>query len=193
MLICNTFWFVFVDTFTTTRNLATASMAILSKVKFATEALYVAGVLKVLFNLLLQLIAVLLVMIFFDIRFEWQVFAVILPVLGLILAGTALGFLVLPFVTLVKDLNNLIVTLVGLWFFATPIIYPVNLEGALGAIAKYNPMTPLIITAKQCITGDSFTMLPQCFLVMAVFLTLSLFGLVLQRLALPILVERMNA
>jgi len=161
MLICNTFWFVFVDMFTATRGLAVTSMAILSKVKFAVEALYLAGVWKGLFNLMLQSIAIILVMIFWKIPVDIHILFLPLPIFSLILAGTALGFILMPFVTLIKDLNSLVVTVVGLWFFVTPIIYPPETEGLIGVIAQHNPITPLIVPAKQCITGDAFTMIPQ--------------------------------
>ncbi|MEM1156933.1 MAG: hypothetical protein AAGH72_01640 [Verrucomicrobiota bacterium] len=193
MLICNTFWFVFVDTFTATRGLATTSMAILSKVRFAVEALYLAGVWRVLFNFGLQCIAIALVMIFWKIPLHNLVVFLPVAIFSLVLAGTALGFLLMPLVTLVKDLNNLVVTLVSLWFFITPIIYPPETEGLIGVFAAYNPITPLVVTAKQCMTATEFTMLPQFIMVTVVFTVLAILGLILQRIALPILVERMNA
>ncbi len=54
-------------------------------------------------------------------------------------------------------------------------------------------MTSLVKTTRELIAGETLTLLPQFFTVMALTVVLVLAGLVLVRVAMPLIIERWSA
>lgn len=79
-------------------------------------------------------------------------YLLLFPVIVLCLIGIALGLglIVSSCTTKYKDLNNIFGTVVSLWMYATPIVYPLSYvtNPTLHRIMLYNPMTPLVETFK---------------------------------------------
>lgn len=42
----------------------------------------------------------------------------------------------------------------------TPVVYPARTEGLAGWLATWNPISPLITTARECLTAQPLTLLP---------------------------------
>lgn len=89
-------------------------------------------------------------------------YALLFPVLVVMLAGLALGFgiIVSAFTTKYRDLQVLFTFIVSLWMYATPIVYPLSLtEGRilfglpLRAVMSLNPVTPVLETFKYGFLG----------------------------------------
>ncbi len=84
-------------------------------------------------------------------------YALLFPVLVLMMAGMALGFgiIISSMTTKYHDLSILFEFFVQLWMYATPIVYPLSQVGdkeyfgiSLVTVMKLNPVTPVIETFK---------------------------------------------
>ena len=59
--------------------------------------------------------------------------------------------------------------------------------------AALNPATPFVVTIRELLTGGEPSMLPQFFVMTGVTLVLLFAGLVLYRVSMPHVIERMSA
>lgn len=89
-------------------------------------------------------------------------YALLLPLLVVVLAGLALGFgiIISSLTTKYRDLQILFTFIVQLWMYATPIVYPLSqVRGKIvmgidfATIMSLNPVTPIIETFKYGFLG----------------------------------------
>lgn len=109
-----------------------------------------------LFRFSIQLTMFILVYLFFVLAKgvhlvpNWHL--LLFPVLVLMMAGLAvgLGLIITSLTTKYRDLNNIFGTIVSLWMYATPIVYPLSYvtNPTLHRIMVLNPMTSIIETFK---------------------------------------------
>jgi len=90
-----------------------------------------------------------------DLRPNWTL--LLFPVLVMMLGGHALGLglVVTSLTTKYRDLRNFFGTFVGLWMYATPIVYPMSAvtNQTLKSIMNVNPITPIIEAFKYGALG----------------------------------------
>ena len=86
-----------------------------------------------------------------------NLYALLLPVLVLLLAGLALGFGVLfsSLTTKYRDLQLLLTYFVSLWMYATPVVWPLSTitNPKLHLVMSLNPLTPLVEAFKYGFLG----------------------------------------
>jgi lipopolysaccharide transport system permease protein len=144
-------------------NSVLGNSALVKKVYFPREVLPLSSVLSSLLNFVLSLPVMLLVMAVVQLfamgrlNFSWT-FAY-LPVLMIIqtvlLAGLALflGAVAVFF----RDIVHLVGIAVNIWFFLTPVIYPLNTLGdglAVRLIRWFNPMASLVEFYREILYGS---------------------------------------
>jgi lipopolysaccharide transport system permease protein len=113
-------------------------------------------------------------------------------VAALMSAGFAIGLALLPISSLYGDVSRVIPIVSGFWMLLTPVVYPPRTEGLAGWLATWNPVSPLIITARETLTAQSLSMLGPFFVVFACSLVVIFLGLVGFRIAMPHLIARMG-
>ena len=74
----------------------------------------------------------------------------------------------------------------------TPVVYSPPSTGMLSIITKLNPVSPLIVTAREWLAVGTSSQLFPAMIVFIATLILLFTGWILYRLAMPILVERMG-
>jgi lipopolysaccharide transport system permease protein len=57
-----------------------------------------------------------------------------------------------PLGALYQDVGRGLTVLVSVWFFLTPVVYPVPTEGTLSWLVRLNPVTPLLVTTRELAT-----------------------------------------
>jgi lipopolysaccharide transport system permease protein len=111
----------------------------------------------------------------------------------LILVGTAIGLLITPVGMLYTDVGRAVPLLMQFLMYLTPVVFPMPKEGWAATLFQINPLTPLILTARDWLTGLSPEYLGYFVAVNAVAFVLLMLVWVAYRLAMPILIERMSA
>jgi len=106
---------------------------------------------------------------------------VLLPLYILMLAGLGMGFgiIISSMTTKYRDIKILFSFVVGLWMYATPIVYPLSMvpEGKLRTLMLLNPVTPIIEGFKYSTLGQGFFSwigLAYSFIFMCVLLTIGM-------------------
>lgn len=159
-------WQYFAECLTKTSNTFVNNAGIFGKVYFPRLATPIADVLSNLLRFGIQLGFFLLVYAVYalignhEASFNW--YALLFPVLVLMMAGLALGFgiLISSMTTKYRDLQVLFSFIVQLWMYATPIVYPLSQTKSMfwngipvHKLMCINPVTPVIETFKYGFLG----------------------------------------
>ena len=160
-------WNYFSECLTKTSNTFVANAGIFGKVYFPRLVMPMATVTSNLLRLGIQFSFFVIVFIVYAIvdptctaHLTW--YALLLPVLIVLLAGLALGFgtIFSSLTTKYRDLQVLLSFLVQLWMYATPIVYPLSQTGSMRFMGVpvhtfmcLNPVTPIIETFKYGFLG----------------------------------------
>jgi len=169
-----------------------AGQSIFMKLKVPPEAFILAGMSKIVFELLIRMIV--LVPVFMALKIvpasTFWLFPVGLAAAGLI--GAAIGFLMIPLGSLYSDVSRLVGTVISFGMYLTPVVYPPPTSGWASTIIQWNPMTAVVMVTRDWLTlGHSTFLLP--FLVTTMIAAIVLFaGILAFRVVLPHLIERMG-
>jgi lipopolysaccharide transport system permease protein len=180
-------WNYFSESLTKTSDTFLTNQAIFGKVYFPRLIAPLSVTITGLIKMLIQLILFIAVYIYFLINgadIIPNIYALLFPILILILAGLGLGFgiIISSMTTKYRDLKFLIAFAVQLWMYATPVIYPLSVMQ--GQYSKYmwliqaNPVTAVMETFKYGFLGQgtfSWFALGYSFLFMLIVLFTGIF------------------
>ncbi len=192
VLIGTTLWQVFTDSVNAPLKATMNAKSYLVKIFFPREALILASFFSVLFNVLIRSILIIGVFVYYKIPIHWQILFSPIGILFLILLGMAIGILVTPIGMLYSDISTALPIILQLIFFATPIVYnpPDNFPFSL--VRTINPISPILVTTREFLTIGSTENLALFIIFSAFSLLLGIFSLVLFRISLPIIIERLG-
>ena len=135
-------WTAFTSAITSATTAIVVNGHLIRKVKFPIEFLPLTSVLAALVNLVPSFAVLLVFALFYGQPLGPPLIA--LPVLLLLQAIFTVGiaFAVAALTVYFRDLEHLVSIALTVWFFATPIIYPLSLfEGKrIGVLLQFNPM-----------------------------------------------------
>lgn len=185
-------WQTFVESMQSPLTAVTKAKPMLAKINFPREAILMAGMYMVGFNFLIRMVLLVAVMA------AWQVVPgptlALFPLmmLGLLLCGFAIGLALVPIGGLYGDVTRAIPIVASFWMLLTPVVYPARETGLAGLLATWNPISPLVTTARATLTGTPLDQLPLALVVTLVALCITLLGLFAFRLIMPHLIVRMG-
>lgn len=186
-------WAIFMDALNAPLQQTIAAKGMLSKLNFPREALIISGVYQTLFNASIKIVLLFGVFLFMGILPGWNLLLFPLGILSIIMVGTAFGLLITPVGTLYTDIGRALPLLMQFMMYVTPVVFPMPKEGWAATVFALNPLTPLILTTRDWLTGQP----PEYggyFIAVNVSGAVLLLGVwVVYRLAMPILIERMSA
>lgn len=186
-------WQTFVDACTGPVQAVILAKPMLSRVNFPREAIILAKLGEVGFNFGIKLILIVALFLYFRVPVSWTVILAPVALIHLILLGTLVGILLAPIGVLYQDVSKSLNMIMGFWLFLTPVIYPVPTEGTFGMLVSLNPVTPLLVTARELATVGVLSEATNFWVVSG----LTLVGLLLTwigfRIAMPYVVERVTS
>lgn len=179
-------WQYFNDCLTKTSSTFTANAGIFGKVYFPRMIVPISTVISNLLRFAIQFGLFLVVYAIYQlfiipgqIHTNW--YALLLPVLVLMLAGLALGFGILfsSMTTKYRDMTLLLDYFVRLWMYATPVIYPLSTitNEKLRFVMSLNPLTGIVEAFKYGMLGEgqfSWGLLGYSFAFMVVLLVVGI-------------------
>jgi lipopolysaccharide transport system permease protein len=154
-------WQYFADCLNKTSNTFVTNANIFGKVYFPRLIVPFSVVTSNLVRFLIQLSLFAAVYIYYvlftDVHVIPNAYALLFPILVLIIAGLAFGFGILfsSMTTKYRDLTILLTFFVHLWMYATPVIYPLSTitNETVLLVMQLNPMTSIIETFKYGMLG----------------------------------------
>ncbi|WP_395738627.1 ABC transporter permease [Prosthecobacter sp.] len=185
-------WQGFVDAVTGPVQSLSAAKSMLAKINFPREAILLAGFYMVLFNFAVRMVLLVGVMIWWKVPVSGGLAFFPVALGGLLLCGSAIGLAMAPIGTLYGDVSKSIPIFAQFLMLLTPVVYPARTEGLAGLLATWNPISPLMVTARQTLSGQDLTLLVPFAIITFVSLIVAFAGLVAFRLAMPHLIARMG-
>ena len=169
-------WTWFTNTMSMT-NTYLANGGIIKKVYFPREILSISVVTSGLINFLISCLIILLFVIFSGIGLSWNI--LFLPLILIVQYVLQLGiFLIISSIDVyVRDLEYIVNFLVQMLFYATPILYSVDMFGKWKWLLNLNPLTTIIGSYRDIFyykTAPDFLALGIVFLVSMVILVLGI-------------------
>jgi lipopolysaccharide transport system permease protein len=164
----------------------------LAKVSFPHEALVYSAFLKSLLNALITSLVLIPALLLFATR--WQIEMLLFPValIASLLLGCALGLIALPIAALYADVGRAVQLILRFGFFLTPVIFALPPAGMARRLMLLNPVTPVIASGRAWLAGSGEAM-PGAFLaVVAGCVIVLALGLLVYKVALPHLIERLG-
>ncbi len=158
-------WQYFADCLNATSNTFVNNAGIFGKVYFPRLLMPISSVTSNLLRFSIQLglfLAVYIIYAFTGCPAHLTWYALLFPLLVLIMAGLALGFgtIISSMTTKYRDLQILFGFIVQLWMYATPVVYPLSQVAGkkiagfdLYTLMALNPVTPVIETFKYAFLG----------------------------------------
>jgi lipopolysaccharide transport system permease protein len=192
VLIGTTLWGIIGECINLTTQSVNANRAIITKINFDKEALITLGLIKFFFNFLIKIGLIVIFLIFFKIVPSIEILFFI-PLLFLsIVFFVAIGTLLMPISLLYTDISRLIP--IGLQFlmYATPVVYAMPTEGIMRQVMLLNPLSYIITDLRNVLTGYGIENPVFWFFGLLVTVVLSILALVVYRVSIPILTERMS-
>lgn len=193
-VFCGTMlWQILIESINAPLTETTAAKAMLSKLNFPREALIISGVYKTIFNSLIKIVLVIIAITFFGIYPGWSLLWLPIGIFSLILTGTAIGLLITPIGILYTDIGKAIPMFMQFLMYVTPVVFAMPEGGIAGLIFRLNPFSYLILTVRDWITGIPVEFLTEFAIVNLGSIFLFIIVLVIYRLAMPMLIERMSS
>ena len=186
-------WAIFMDALNAPLIQTTAAKPMLAKINFPREALIMSGILQTLFNGSIKTGIVVVVLFLFGITPDWHLIFFPLAVMSLILVGTTLGLLITPIGLLYTDVGKGIPLVMQFLMFVSPVVFSVPNTGWAAKIFELNPLTPLILVARDWLTGVATASIWPFLSINLLFLVVLLAVSVIYRLAMPIMIERIGS
>ncbi len=185
-------WQSFIDAIRNPLKQINSSKSIISKINVPWESFLFSGFAEVIFNFVVRLVILLIILLVFSIQISFMSFLSLLTILILILFGFSIGLLLLPIGSLFQDVEKGIPLVTTFWFYLTPIVYKMPESGILKVVANINPVTPLLISSRELLTGFDVSQLFNTIIISGLSIILFIVGLLFCRLAKPHLISRIN-
>jgi lipopolysaccharide transport system permease protein len=131
--------------------------------------------------------------VFFQVPITLQSFLFFPAIFLLIMMGMAIGLLILPVAMLYKDIQFVLPTFLQFAMYLTPVVYATPVFSGAAKILNLNPVSPVLTSGRDWLLGlNPDTDWGQLgFITFAVVVVLTA-GIILQRIAIEILIERMG-
>jgi lipopolysaccharide transport system permease protein len=185
-------WQVFADALNSPLKTVVAAKSMLVRINLPREAILLSGLGQVIFSFLIRL--VLLTIVFAWFKIVPPVTALLFPigVFALILVGFTLGIALTPLGLLYNDVQQTIPIATMFLMLLTPVVYPPPQTGLAATVARWNPLSPLILVTRDWITTGDATQIAAFAFVTAVAVVLLFGGWIIYRLALPHVIARLG-
>lgn len=193
VIIGTVLWQIFFESINAPLKAVNGAKSMLVKINFPREALIVAAFYEVLFSVTIKLVVVVAVMLFFKMPLGVGLLCSIPAVLVLVLFGMTIGLFLTPIGMLYSDIGSALSVFLPLWFFITPVVYPPPQSFPYSLIATLNPVSPLLVGARDIMTKGTMTNTPLFIIISGCSIAGLLIAWLLYRLTMPIIIERMSS
>lgn len=189
-------WQAFVEGIQAPLNAVQSNRHMLSKLRFPRESVLMVGTFDVLFNLATRALVLIPFMIWFECELHVGLLVVPISALFMVLLAIGMGCLIMPLGMLYQDVGRFLTVIIPLWMLATQIVYPplgkTPADWAANPFCWANPASPLLLLTRDLLVlGQSYHW-NSALVYAAITIPLCLIGLVIYRVSVPILVERVS-
>jgi lipopolysaccharide transport system permease protein len=193
VLVGTMLWQIFTESILSPLKSITTNKAMLIKINIPREGLLLSGIYEVFFNVLIKMLLLVIIFIAFKQPVTLSVIWVIPGILSNMLCGFSLGLLLTPVGMLYTDIQRGLGIALPFLMYLTPVIYPKPTEGMVATIMKLNPMATLLVETRNWFTSQPVLELNAFLIYTAVFMVISFFALMIFRISMPMIIERIGS
>lgn len=195
VIISMSLWQSFVEALNGPSQALAGAKQMLSRISFPHESIILAKLGEVFFNFAVKLVLIAAVLAWYRVPVGWEALLAPLAFVALVMLGTLLGTLLAPIGVLYQDVPKALLMITGLWLFLTPVVYPVpSGDGLFASAVKLNPVTPLLVTARELVTGAGRGADLSAFLVVSLVMVAAALPVwIAFRLSMPFVIERIGS
>ena len=193
VLVGTVLWQVFVESLNAPLKAVTAAKPFLVKINFPREAVVLSATYLVIFNLGIKIVVIAAFFLIFNITPTWGLLIAPFALLMLMLLGICLGLLLTPIGLLYSDIGSSLPIVTQILFFFTPVVYSPPDTFPFSLITVINPVSPLLIAARDLISTGMISNIVPFSVVSGVTLIFIGIAWMIYRISLPIIIERMSA
>lgn len=185
-------WQVFADALNSPLKTVAAAKSMLVKINLPREAILLSGLGQVIFSFVIRLVLLTVIFTWFKIMPPVTVLLFPIGVFALILVGFTIGVALTPLGLLYNDVQQTLPIATTFLMLLTPVVYPPPQTGLAAMVAKWNPLTPLIVVTRDWMTTGDATQIAAFAIITTVAIVLLFAGWIMYRLALPHIIARMG-
>ncbi|MEO2036197.1 MAG: ABC transporter permease [Planctomycetaceae bacterium] len=192
VLLGSVIWGVFAASVSQPLNSFNASRPVFMKLKVPPEAFILSAVAQIVFEVLIKLVVLLPVLVVLGVPLASTAWLFPVGLACTVVVGLCVGFLLIPIGSLYTDVNRMITTALSFAMYLCPVVYAPPESGWKADVVNRNPLTSLVNTTRDWLTIGHSDYLPAMIGTTIAAAVLLVFGLVVFRVVLPHLVERMG-
>jgi lipopolysaccharide transport system permease protein len=187
-------WQIFTEALLAPIQMVNQNKAMLSKINIPREGLILACLYEQVFNLFIKIGVISLTLLVF-----WHPVSMLGIALALVgmsatcIAGLSIGLFVTPIGMLYQDISRGIGVVLPFLMYLSPIVYDKPQSGLMAQLMPFNPMAVMITQTRQWFTHQQVNITPLFFLYTLLFVLLLFISLIIYRLAMPMIIERMGS
>ena len=147
-------WTFFVNSVTSSLNSLVNNASLLKKIYFPREVFILASVLAKLIDFALASTVFMALLLFYRVKISSLVVFLPFILFCQVMFSVGLGLVLAAFNLFYRDIQYLMRLVFTIWFYLTPVIYPVEMMPAkVRWVFKINPMSVLINGYRRCLFG----------------------------------------
>ena len=194
VLIGTMLWQIFTEAIQAPLKNITSNKAMLAKINIPREGLLLSGVYELLFNIAIKIALLAVLLAYFRQGISLSgLLMVPVGIFAISMTGFAIGLALTPIGMLYQDINRGLPVILPFLMYLTPVVYPTPKGGNIGLIMSLNPMANLIPQTRNWLTAQPVHDMPLFWAYTAGFTLLFLLSLVVFRLAMPMIIERIGS
>lgn len=193
VIIGTTFWSMITDCLTLTIDSVNSNKSIITKINFPKEALITLGIIKFGLNFTIKFSLIIIVLLVFKINISLSIVFLIPLLLITFLTFLSIGIIITPLGILYHDIGRIIPILMQILMYISPVMYLAPKDGLMKWLMHYNPLYYIITNLRNTLTGQDLTHLGFLSILAIVSIVLFLLSLIIYKIAMPIITERMSS
>jgi lipopolysaccharide transport system permease protein len=148
-------WQLFADSLTRATNSIVTTRNLIAKINFTRETVVLAAVGEAVFDFSLRFVVVLVAFPLFGLFPPWQLLALPLLLLPLVLFSLGLGLILAVANSVLRDFGTAIPVLLPFGMFLTPVLYPAPTTWPAVLLVTFNPVASYVLAARDLAAGTS--------------------------------------
>lgn len=192
VIIGSLIWGVFLSSVNQPLTSFNQGQPVFMKLKVPPEAFIFAGVGQIVFDTSVRCLILIPILIYLGIIPAATCWLFPFGLLAAGLLGLSIGILIIPLASLYSDVSRFVSTSLQFGMYLTPIVYPPPTSGWASRLINANPLTHIVSSTRDWLTigmNDSNLVVLVIALVSLVMLCC---GMIILRIVLPHLIERMG-
>ena len=192
VLIGSMVWGIFLSSVHQPLQSFNQGQSVFMKLKVPPEAFIFAGMSHIVFDSLVRCLMLIPVCFVLGVMPAKTAWLFPLGLFGAGLLGMSIGMLMIPLASLYHDVSRLVGTLLQFGMYLTPVVYPPPKTGWASLLIQYNPVTHIVVSSRDWLTSGMSDSNIIFLGILAGALVVLAIAMLILRVVLPHLVERMG-